>query len=81
MTTPDVLALWTDPELREHIWNIARLLTHREELQAKLVAGAWFVLGEADAQRTCEYYRRLVARTMYRDREMYRYGEKRVACG
>ena len=56
MTTADFMTVWADTELRQYIVDVAKLLTTNKRWQADMVSYAWFILGEHDPQKTCEYY-------------------------
>ena len=58
MTTEDYLVLHANIPLRQHIIDTAKGLSRDKRIQADLVGHAWFILGEAKAQKTDEYYRR-----------------------
>ncbi len=64
MTTANFLTLWGDYELRQHIVDTAKALSRDKKVQKDLVGHAWFRLGESDAQKTCEFYKRFVALIM-----------------
>ena len=55
---------------------MAKRLTDSVSVQGKLVGHAWFIIGEADAQRTVQYYKDLCSISMYKQNELYKYGEK-----
>ena len=58
MTTENVLSLWSNIDLRQHIIDTAKRLSKSKKVQAHLVGHAWYRLGETDAQKTIEFYRR-----------------------
>jgi len=78
MRTENVLELFSDVSLRQHIIDTAKDLTNSKRLQKALVGHAWFVLGETDAQKNVSWYKALCTGTMRRERDLYRYGEKKL---
>ena len=75
MTTENVYGLFCDTELRQYIVDTAKALTTNKKWQKELVGCAWFYLGEAKAQRTCEYYKRFSELMMRKRFLLLRYGE------
>ena len=63
MTTSNLLDIW-QPDLRQHVVDTAKRITCNKKIQKDLVGHAWFRLGETDAQKTGEYYRRFVTLCM-----------------
>ena len=64
MTTEAVFALYCDLELRQYIIDTAKALTDNRRWQKDLVGHAWYRLGEADPQKTIEYYSRFAGLVM-----------------
>jgi len=76
MRTEEVLELFFNLELRQHIIDTARGLSYTKRMQKALVGHAWFMLGETTPQKTIRFYKRFCTGTMRRERDLYRYGEK-----
>jgi hypothetical protein len=75
MTTESVYELFCDLDLRQHIVDTAKRLTHDRRVQKELVGHAWYVLGEAPAQRTIAYYKRYALLRMEKRMLLIRWGE------
>ena len=75
MTTEGVYRLFCDIDLRQHVVDTAKALTHNRLWQKELVGAAWFRLGEADDQKTGEYYRRYAELVMRKRWLLLFYGE------
>lgn len=75
MTTEAVYELFCDIGLRQHIVDTAKSLTKNRKWQKELVGVAWYRLGEADAQKTMEYYRRFATLVMEKRVLLLIYGE------
>lgn len=69
------MSLWCDMELRQHIVDTAKLLNDNRDIQRRLVAHAWFILGEYDAQKTTRHYKFIALCMMHRKNMMIIYGE------
>jgi hypothetical protein len=73
MRTEDVLELYYDVSLRQHIVDTAKALTTNRKWQKDLVGHAWFMLGETDPQKTTFFYKKFAQGCMKRqlDRLIY----------
>ena len=69
MTTADVIELWFNLDLRQHVIDTAKDLTKQKSIQAKLLGKAWFILGEAKPQKTIEFYERMCTREMQKEKD------------
>lgn len=69
MITEDVLDLYEDTELRQHIIDQARALTNNRLHQTDLIGQAWYMLGKIEAQKTCEYYKEFTKHCMAKELE------------
>jgi hypothetical protein len=78
MRTEDVLELYYDASLRQHIVDTAKALTTNKKLQKALVGHAWYMLGETQPQKTIAFYKLFCTGTMRREKDLYIFGEKRL---
>lgn len=75
MTTANFLTLWGDTDLRQHIVDTAKNITHNKKVQKDLVGHAWFRLGESDPQKTHEFYCQFCTLAMGKRAMLIRYKE------
>ena len=78
MTTVDVIDLWFNLDLRQHVIDTAKRLSRSKRVQADLVGSAWFHLGETDPQKTIEFYRRFVRLLMEKRVLLIKYKEVKI---
>ena len=79
MTTVDVIDLWFNLDLRQHVIDTAKSLSRSKRVQADLVGHVWFHLGETDPQKTWEFYKRFVTLLMEKRYMLIRYKEVKLA--
>ena len=78
MTTVNLIDVWFNIDLRQHVIDTAKRLSRSKKVQADLVGHAWFMLGETDPQKTDEFYRRFVTMLMEKRALLVKYKEIRI---
>ena len=76
VTTADVIELWFNLDLRQHVIDTAKDLTKQKSIQAKLLGKAWFILGEAKPQKTIDFYAKMCSQEMIKERDRLFYSKK-----